>query len=394
MAKIVIIHHSGILGGAGVSLLNTIKALAHTHELNILIPSDPQDIKNELLKIQNKYKFNFIEYGHRIGALTYYSGGDCIFSLRFFYRCFLLFLQFRYWNRLLSDIDPDIVIVNSLILSWMSCLRELKRRTSVCFVRETICGSGKHLMNKLHHKFLSKFDKVSFLTNYDARLWDIGQGKFTVIRNFIDVEKLNNTITRKEALEKLNLRPESFYVLYVGGVSHMKGFDIAVKSVLSCPEVELIAAGNNFEECAKIHNGNLSSFENDIKDYIIKNDSDSRIHLFGRQSDMSYYYAAADVLIFPMRSIHQARPIFEAGWFSKPAIVTKSENLHEDLSDGINGLMFDINRPEELTKHILFLKENTLVAERMGKNNYKMSIDNHSQQINASQIKDLINSLL
>jgi len=394
MAKIAVIHHSGILGGAGVSLLNTIKSLTSDHELIIFVPTEPEDIKNELLKIQDKFSFHIIEYVRRIGALTHYSGGDSIFSPRFVYRSALIAIQWRYWNKQLAKINPDIVIVNSLILSWMSKLPQFQNRKSICFVRETISSQRPDLINKLFKRFLSSFSKVSFLSEFDAQSWNIPLHKKIIIRNFIDEARLDNSISREIASKTLGLKADTFHVLYVGGVSYMKGFDLAVRSVLSCKGVELIVAGNNFDECAKIHKGKLSQYEQSIKDEILNRDKKDCIHILGRQSNMSDCYAAADVLVFPMRSIHQARPVFEAGWFSKPVIITKAENIYEDLQQGVNGFMFDINQSQDLTSHIQYLRDNPSVAIKMGEENYRLTIENHRQRENCAKINELVNSLL
>ena len=44
MAKLMFIHHSGLVGGAGVSLINTIKAVAEENEIIVCVPSQPEDM--------------------------------------------------------------------------------------------------------------------------------------------------------------------------------------------------------------------------------------------------------------------------------------------------------------------------------------------------------------
>lgn len=393
MSRITIIHHSGVIGGAGVSFLNTVKTLAISNEVTVFISDSPKDILAQLTILQKEFDFRIICYGKRIGALTHYSGGDSLMSLRFLYRALLIIKQWNYWNLSINQLKPDIVIINSIILSWMSMLPSIKAVKSICFVRETICGKRYGLFNRLIRKFLDHFDKTVFLSQYDCNSWNLTLNKSIIIKNFINTESLDNSIQRNIASDSLSLRHNSFHVLYVGGISHMKGFDLVVKAVLELNkeiDVELIVAGVNFEDRRQMGGGQLSKYERDIQNYILNHKYRSRIHIIGRQSNMSNCYASSDLLVFPMRSPHQARPVFEAGYYSIPAIITNFENIREAVIDGENGYLFDSENIEQLIEKIKTLAIDNDLRKKMGIRNHYLTILNHSEEENRRAIHKLI----
>ena len=81
---------------------------------------------------------------------------------------------------------------------------------------------------------------------------------------------------------------------------------------------------------------------------------------------MSVPFAACDILIFPMKEPHQARPAFEIGVQQKPVIITDFPNIHELVKDGVNGLTFDPDNAEALAQAILILKSDKELLKRLG----------------------------
>ena len=394
MGKILIVHHSGIIGGAGVSLMNTVKLLAPTNDVTVAVSNDPDDILKKLNELKNSFNFNVISYGRRIGALTYYSGGDRMCSPRFSYRFLLIFRQWRYWNRLVRQLNPDIIVLNSIILSWMSLLPEIKKRASICFVRETINGKVTDFANQIIRHLLFRFRKTVFLSIYDRESWNYPDEKSDIIRNYVEPEYLDTSISRAKASSAFNLRKESFHLLYVGGVSHMKGFDIAVKAVMECKsDVELIVAGVDFNDRCKMGGGHLTEYENQMSLFIKQCDTKNRVHMIGRQMNMSNCYSAADTVVFPMREPHQARPAFEAGWYGIPIIITDFENIRESVVDGVNGLLVKPDDSTELSAKIDYLALHPEFKKEIGARNKNHTLHYHNKDNNNKQLLKLIESI-
>ncbi len=377
--KILFIHHSGLVGGAGVSVVNLLKETANNNEVTICLPNAPQDMLFMVNEIKHEFGINIFTYRKRIGAITWYSGGDRWYSPRLLYRLILIIYQWKYWNRFINKIDPDLVICNSKILSWMSLLSVIRKRRSLCFVRETMKQSPGHFMNRLMKSCLERFTGVVFISEYDSQKERLQKARSFVVPNYVNVSQLNNQIARESACHQLDIPSESFNVLYVGGVFPLKGFDLAVQAVLKCQaNVHLIVAGMNFNDAHNMKSSLLVQYAEKWQNYINEHDTNSRIHFIGKQLDMSVCYAACNVLVFPMREPHQARPVFEAGYFSKPVIVTDFDCIHDEVKDGINGFLIPAENVNVFSEKIQYLCTHSDVIVRMGKNNYENYLLKHS----------------
>lgn len=387
--RIMFIHHSGAAGGAGVSLANNVALLSENNEVTVYISSEPRFIA-ELLH-SNCPKAKVVEYGRRIGALTCYSGGDSVLSKRFLYRMLLIGKQFDYWNSVIQKEAPDVIILNSMILSWMSCLPALRSRKSILFVRETMQGLPKRWINKIIRGLLDKFSTVVFLCEYDRTMWRLPTAKAEVIHNSISKTQLRSGVSREDARRKWNLPHDSFIVLYVGGVNEMKGFDLAVQAVLNAGEdCHLIAAGNHFADAMHTASVAAKAYVEKWQNYVAEHDRKKQIHMLGRQSDMADLYAACDVLLFPMRSPHQARPVFEAGYYHKPVVITDFENIAEFVSDGGNGFKVPADSVDAILEKLLILKHDSVLARRMGDRNAAITAGKHDPDRNYQKLCKII----
>jgi glycosyltransferase involved in cell wall biosynthesis len=390
MTKLLFIHHSGLIGGAGVSLRNNLLHFSNLGwDVHLYAPSVPSDltkmIRHECPNVHQE------TYGRRIGAITSYSGGNSICSFRFWYRLLLIVKQWRYWNRVIDQENPDIVIMNSTILCWMSLLGAVRSRKSVCFVRETKHGSGKSLFNRIIHHCLEQFTEVVFISRYDQQRENLQKAGTSVIHNYIDQTLLDNTLDREAAEQQLGLSHDTFRVLYVGGVSHMKGFDVAVKAVMKCRHhVELLVAGMGIEAAKAVTSKELRQYATQMEQTLADSKMKERIVMIGTQTNMSACYAACDVLLFPMRSPHQARPVFEAGYFGKPVIITDFDNIKEFVQDGVNGYLVQRDEAENIAEKLELLAADPIQAQKLGKENYRLCMKNHNEKNNQAAIRSLL----
>ncbi|MBQ7696086.1 MAG: glycosyltransferase family 4 protein [Lentisphaeria bacterium] len=394
MPTLLFIHHSGLIGGAGVSLRNNLLFLSESgFRVRLYVPSDPpaymEMIKRDCPQVGQE------TYGRRIGAVTYYSGGDSVFSPRFWYRLLLIVKQWRYWNRVINEEDPDVVVVNSTILCWMSLLGAVERRKSVCFIRETKQGSPRSLLNRIIHRCLERFTHVVFISRYDQQRENLQKAKTAVICNYVDSKLLDKTIGRKAAEDRLGLSHGVFRVLYVGGVSPLKGFDVAVDAVAKCKQpVELLVAGMGIEAAKAVTSKSLSRYAAEMERKLAVRQYKDRVVMIGTQTDMSACYAACDVLLFPMRSPHQARPAFEAGYFGKPAIITNFDNIQEFVLDGVNGHQVPPGDADAIAVRLDELAGNPEKTRKLGEANRQIWMKNHNEKTNQEAVRSILEELV
>lgn len=402
--KIVMIHHSGLIGGGSMSMYNNWLQLKDRYNVSCYVPNDPPHLMN-FLKEQGLEPEIFT---FRLGKITYYNGGNKITNIKFWYHSIRAIFQIPYWKKVLKKEKPDLIIINSKVLSWMGSL--FKNYKSICFVRETILGNPKNLVNKFLHKQLDKFSVVSFISNYDLEQTDLKHAQKIVSYNFLDIKNFEDQLGKRDACNKLGVNPNSFNIVFTGGIEKLKGIDIAVKAlkILENENINLIVAGNDYKEfdkkklsyynfyslMSKFKKRNSTKFANQIKQYIKENSLSNLVHFVGIKKNMAEVYSSSDLLIFPMNEPHQARPVFEIGVQKKPVIVTDFENIQEFVLDGENGLTFEVSNENELAECIIKLKKNKVLLKKLGENNYLKTLENHTVNANSRFIVNQIEKVL
>jgi len=398
--KILLIHHSGLLGGAGISLYNTWKTLEKKYDVVCYIPNDPP----ELLNFLKENGLNPQVFKFRLGKLTYYSGGNNLLNPRFWYHALHSFTQIRYWKQILLKESPDLVFVNSKVLCWMGKLVNGTTK-SICFVRETIPGSPKSLMNRLMKKMLDDFTAVAFLSEYDLLQTGLTKASTVVSPDFLDVDDYKEKNERELACKSLNINPGSFNVLFVGGTDKLKGLDIALNALirLKDEDINLVIAGKNFGEITgynfkqlidRFKKRKMIKFSKQIKTLIEKNGIENKVNFIGIQKDMSDSFSACDVLIFPMVDPHQARPAFEIGVQKKTVIISDFPNIREFVQHGVNGLTFKPNNPDSLAEAILKIKNNKNLLKTLGNTNYEYTMKYHTEKYAMGRLIEKIDEVL
>lgn len=398
MKKVLFIHHWSSVGGSGISLYNTWKSLDSKFDIVAYIPDKPKDLY-DFLKSKNliakTYKFT-------CGQIPYYSGGSNYYRPGFWYLIVNAIKQINYWKKIIKLEDPEIIMVNSKVLCWMSPL--FKGKKSICFIRETMKGSSKNLINKIMNRFLEKFSLVSFLSDYDLKQTNLNKPITVVSPDILNPEEYFDKIGKAEACSLLKVDAKTFNIAFVGGIDRLKGLDIAVKAMkhLKGESIKLIIAGNN-NIVNTSHSMNLLKrlatrktikFYREVKEFILNNEIENYIDFIGVQTDVSLVYSASDILIFPMKEPHQSRPAFEIGVQGKPVIISDFSNIREFFIDGDNGLVFEPNNPKKLAEAILKLKSNNELREKMGESNYKYTMKFHTENYAIGKLADGIKKML
>jgi len=397
--KILMIHHCGLIGGAGISFYNTWMTLGEKYNVVSYVAGNPPDL---LMFLREKglkpHTFPF-----RLGKLTYYSGGNNLWEPSFWYHALHLVFQISYWKKVISKEQPDLVIVNSKVLCWMGKL--LKKTKSLCFIRETIPESPKKVMNRIMRNMLDDFTVVAFLSEYDLHQTGLNKAKTVVSPDFLDVEVYKDKLGRKVACKKLDINPNTFNVLFVGGINRLKGVDLALKAInlLKDEDITLVVAGNDLGDTSgngikylisRIIRRKSIQFSKQIKEYIKQKSIEDKVKFIGIQNNMSVSFAACDILIFPMKEPHQARPAFEIGVQQKPVIITDFPNIHELVKDGVNGLTFDPDNAEALAQAILKLKSDKELLKRLGYSNYEYAMKYHTERYAMGTLINKIDEIL
>lgn len=159
-------------------------------------------------------------------------------------------------------------------------------------------------------------------------------------------------VSREEALSVLNLNGDYSYLLFFGFIRAYKGLDLLIDAFsdkrLRNRSLKLIIAGEFYEDD--------TPYRQLIKKYNIEDDIIIFDH-FIRDSEVSFFFGIADMVVQPYKSATQSGVTQIAYHFEKPMLVTDAGGLREIVPDGKCGYVV---KPEatEITEAILDFYDN------------------------------------
>lgn len=341
MKKVLFIHHNTISVGAGLSALQIVGNIPQkSYDITVCMPDGEGDLASKFeamgVKVRNEIPCT-CTYTHVSGY--HYN----VFSISHIHNVFDLLRAKKTIENVIEEEKPDIVIVNSMTLFWIGKIAKRAGAKTVCFDRETYCHGmfgvrTRYIKSKLNRDF----DKIVFLSEYDMMQTGKNFDKYVKITDKVD-EKLYCQLNKDEERKALDLPMNEKLILYVGGMSKLKGIDVALKMITEMQVEAKLIILQYAEPCEAqkgirgIRQGIRRKRNEDIEywseNYIKANNLNRLLILRGRTDAVEKYFAASDVIIFPSQEPHQARPIFEAGISKRPIIVSDYENTREFLDN-------------------------------------------------------------
>ena len=380
MEKIVIIHSALGFGGSIISLVDLISMLDKEYEVHIVLSKKVSDKVTNYLA---DYSSNILYYDKDPLIYAYYSGIKFPFAIGF-WRALFNFKNNLYWINLIEQINPDIVLLNSSVLSPMVKVLQNSRRKFIVFNRETskkrFCGIMHYIMTR----FLRSSDMVLFLSKYELQQFMLHLSKVEVISDVVRSSSESTQSVKHQKGKHTNL-------LFLGGISKLKGTHILLKAVSKLPASSWsLTILGDIESMA--HKGYFS--KKYYKKCVGMIKKLSNIKLIGQVYNVNDYYSNCDIVIFPSTHPHQSRPIYEAGFMRKPIIISDFAETSEYLVNEHNGLAIKPMSYKELKKSIEYCLNNKVKVEQMGYNNYQMSLKYHSFSKEKHKLLSLINNML
>jgi glycosyltransferase involved in cell wall biosynthesis len=143
-------------------------------------------------------------------------------------------------------------------------------------------------------------------------------------------------------------------VLFFGTVRHYKGLDILLEALAKSPAVELIVAGEFWDD------------DKPYFDQINRLGLDSRVTVkpgYVAQADFGELFADADVLVLPYRS-GTGSIVRELGFrFGLPVIATDVGAIAEGIDHGINGMVVAAEDPDALAEALIHASRPEVLAQ-------------------------------
>lgn len=398
MYNILIFHHYNSPLGAGLSLLHILEKInLKQARVSVCLPVVVGELDSKIKKMGIK-----VIYSDSVAAYMHFSGGQNAFVSRKHIQNFSkIFRSRKGISEIIEKENPDIVVVNSMTLCWIGRIaRELNKKT-ICFHRESYCKGFIGVRTSLiKHELREWFDVVAFLSDYDIQQTPKGRAKYIKITDKVDV-KLYEKLDVSKCRRKLQLPLNCKLVLYVGGISKLKGPMTIIKAMrfIKTEEVKLVFLQYeepNMEGVIRRIKYRLKcllgrNLHYNIMHYIQRNRMEDKIIFRPATDKVEIYFTACDLVVFPSHSPHQARPIYEAGIAKKPIVITDFPNTRE-FADETCGWLLKKDDYLMLAKHIddVFGNHHTSRVEE----NYIRVLNNNNLENLSEELFDMFEKLM
>lgn len=381
MKKILLINVYGGIGGAGQSFLDIVDSIDQTKfRLTVYSPATPP----AMTALLRKRGIEVITSDKPLPKYVHYSGASVTkLNLLFYIRSLSIITRgFSELKKIIRQVKPDYVAVNSMTHAWVGP-RIGKSIIKICFVRETYLNTTLNLRTRLlKHWLVKHFDKVVFISDYDMiNTQGLRANQGVVIRD--SIKATGDPYDTHEAKEKLNLNTADRYVLFMGGFDRIKGGDVLMKAMSKIEDgsIKLLflpVSPPSTSLLRKIKTLLGLNYEKRIRSLIAKHNLENKILMYSPQSNMDDFYKAADVVVFPSKYPHQARPVFEAGVMRKTIVISRFEATGEHVKDNYNGLYFAPGDANDLARCILQVLKDESLRKTLEDNNFAEAMKNHN----------------
>lgn len=234
----------------------------------------------------------------------------------------------------------DMVIVRYWLPFMGPCLGTIARiarknhKTKVLALLDNVIPHEPHFTDKILTSYFVRsvdgFVAMSKSVLADVERFDTTKPKALCPHPLFD--NFGDRVSRDEALRFLRLDQQKRYMLFFGIIRDYKGLDLLLQAFadarLQNDELRLIVAGEFYNNAAQYFQqekelgleGRVIWFQHFVPD-----------------SEVKYYFNAADIIVQPYKSATQSGVTQIAYHFEKPMLVTKVGGLEEIVPDGVVG---------------------------------------------------------
>lgn len=221
-------------------------------------------------------------------------------------------------------------------------------------------------IEKKYHKEMDGFLAVSNETaKIFTEIYPFSKENMNVFYNYIPIQFYNSM---RDNSELMNVSSKEIKLLTISRLDPLKGLDLAISA---CKIL--------IEEGYKIKWYILGDgrYRKEVEKLIIDNDLSRYFILLGFQMNTLSFIKKADIVVHPSRSEGKSNAVDEAQFIGKPLVVTRYETVNEQVNDGFDGLIAEIDSVD-LAQKIKILIEDKMLQKKLANNCIKqrtMEID-------------------
>jgi len=413
--KILFIHHGDLEGGAPLSMLYTMEAIKGNEfcfVVGIVIKKKKiHDFFNckgyetiDMSWIKSMYLWSasdtFILRPHNLKSLIWFYSKQKLYSEKL--------------KKIKEDYSIDFFHLNSVVLNPIAKTLLKLKIPFVWHVREAAPVKHRRFRFKLIQSLLQNSNKVIFLSNQEQYSWLENNNHGIVVNNFVDFKIFNAAnVNICETKKNLNIKNDTFVMLYMGGIRSHKGFHVLIESLgilknelgvddFVCLMPDSLPIGEkikiSLKENVKVFIKKL--FHSVESDYVLTQLNRIKALKIEENCLMMPFnpntielFATSDVLLFPAQVPHFARPIIEAGAMKKPVIASDLPVISELVENENTGLLVSATNATEWARAINNLCFSPEKRKLMGNNALIVAEKRFNADIQRNKIICLYNRL-
>ena len=200
--------------------------------------------------------------------------------------------------------------------------------------------------------------------------FNVAEGKISIIPHGNYLPLINSIPPRSKARKKLNIPDNAKIFLFFGHIKKVKGLDLLIEAMPMVlnkyPEAKLLIAGRPWKIDYQIYREMINRTE------IHKNCIEKIC--FIPHNEISFYFAASDLVVLPYRKIYQSGVMILAMSYNKPILISDLPPAKEIIKDGINGFLFQAGNSFSLAQEICSVISNPEKMEEVASNGYNFVI--------------------
>lgn len=247
----------------------------------------------------------------------------------------------------------------------------------ICYIHNDIekLGFDKESFQKTFYKADMIVTVSAECENSLRKYFPQYSSKFCVIENITSSKMLFDACKKEQAFSPKN---DELNICTVGRFSEQKNIELAVASC-----AELVRRGLKIK-WYHIGSGELRS---QIEKQISENGVTDCFCLLGEKSNPYPYIGQCDVYVQPSRFEGKSIAIDEAKCLCRPIVVTNFSTVHDQIEDGVNGLICEMNEKSMADKIEMLINDETM-RRRLSENLKKEKLGNEEEILKLYELID------
>ena len=305
------------------------------------------------------------------------------------FRYSLFYVNPGMYSQILTD-NPDVIHTVG-IKSFQSVIAALvSKQKGIPLVISDQGGLTTHpflntsgIVKKILYKI--QFPLVKFIIKQASKITvpnEYEKNIFKELTNESKIEIISNGINLTTLIPSQNNFKEKFkisknFILFVGRFSHSKGIDILLRAI------HLLKSKNELNDITFVIMGVDFGYQEKMYDLIDELGIQNLINVIRNpeRSDVISAYQECEFLILPSRWELSPLVPLEGFAFKKTIISTDTDGIPYTVKNNINGLLFQPENFEELSKLILELISNPKKCTSLGESGYNMVQEESNSKI-------------